>query len=300
MEKVKSTRLSGNAKIVLRVSIIGIAVNIFLTIIKLVVGLMFDNLAVVSDAIHSATDFLTSIMIMVTVFISSPQRDKKHHYGREKFEPLTILFLSLFLFGVGAYLAWQAVEGILSPQAAGLNWYLIGVIVISILCKEALYYYGMHHAKKINSDMLKADAWHSRSDSLTSVAVLIGLISSIFIGINIIESIAVLVVSFFIFKVAYSIFKPAIDQLTDRSAGKETHDQIRGITMSVDGVKKIDDLRTRMFGNRIYVDLNIAVDGTLTVEQSHDIAQAVHDILEATPDLHIKHCMVHVNPYKED
>ena len=291
-------QLSENAKIILRVSMIGIAVNLVLAILKFVVGFIFGNLAVISDAIHSASDFITSILIVITVFISSPKRDKKHHYGREKFESLTVLFLAIFLFGVAGFLAWQGIAGILSPQAAGLNWYLIGVIIISIVAKEALYYYGMYHAKRIKSDMLKADAWHSRSDSLASVAVLIGLVASIFIHTNIIESIAVVIVSLFIFKVAYSVFKPAIDQLTDRSAGKDTHDRIREMTMSVDGVRQIDNLRTRMFGNRIYVDLEIAVDGKMTVEQSHDIAHKVHDVLEDDPDLQIKHCMVHVNPFK--
>jgi len=283
-------------RIVLKVSIVTIVVNLLLTAVKFTFGIMFDNLSVISDALHSGSDLFTSFLIILAVFLSSPKRDKKHNYGHEKVEPLATLFLSLILGAVAIYLAWQGIEGLISPSATELNWYLIGTVVISLVAKEWMFWYEMHYAKKYKSEILRADAWHSRSDSLSSIAVLIGLVASAFIHTNIVESIAVLVVSIMILKVAFDIMRPAINQLVDKAASEETYNKIKEIASGINGVESVDELRTRMFGNKIYVDIEIAVSGKLTVEQSHEIAQSVHDILEATESLQIKHCMVHVNP----
>ena len=286
------------ARIILRVSIITIVANLILTTVKTLLGLMFGNLSVISDAVHSASDLFTSFLIIIAVFMSSPKRNRKYNYGREKVEPLVTLFLALILVAVAVILAWQGIEGIISPIESDLNFYLIGVTALSIIVKEAMFWYGIYYAKKLNSAMLKADAWHSRSDSLSSIAVLVGLISATFMRTNLLESIAVLVVSLMILKVAFEIFKPAVYQLIDKSAGDDTYNKIKEITSSIEGVISIDSIRTRMFGNKIYVDIEIGVEGSLTVDASHAIAQQVHDTLEATKELLIKHCMVHVNPCK--
>jgi len=285
-----------NKKIILRVAIIGIIANVILVASKISLGWIFDNLAVISDGVHSAADLVTQLFIIVAVFISSPKRDKKHNYGHEKVESLMVLFFSLFLASVAGLFIWQGIQGIIAPEYSTLNWYLIGVVVFTIVVKEALFWYGMYHAKRTKSQMLKADAWHSRADSLTSVAVLIGLICSAFIGSNLVESIAVLIVALFILKVAFDIFKPAVGQLVDRAADKKDEDRIIEIASSVEGVIKVDEIKTRLFGAAIYVDLEIHVDGKLSVAQGHDIAQAVHDQLENDSELRIKHCNVHVNP----
>ena len=287
---------SQNAKIILRVSIVGIIANLVLVAAKFSLGLIFDNLSVLSDAAHSASDLITSAFVIVAVFISSPKKDKRHNYGHEKVEALMILFFALILAGVGGFLVWQGIAGIISPDTGEFNVYLISVTVISIAIKEGLFWYGMHYAKKIKSDILKADAWHSRSDSLASVAVLIGLVCSIFMRSNIMEKIAVLVVSLFIFKVAFDIFKSAVNQLIDGAACKKDQAKILNIASNVEGVIKVDQLNTRVFGNAILVDVEIHVDGNLTVTQGHDIAQTVEDQLENDPDLRIKHCNVHINP----
>ncbi|MCL2621812.1 MAG: cation diffusion facilitator family transporter [Firmicutes bacterium] len=283
----------------IKISIITIIVNLILVVAKTIVGVLFNNLSVLSDAIHSGTDFITSFIIIGAVFLSNPKRDKDHNYGHEKVEPLVVLLLALIIGVVGVFLGYEGVMGILAPQAAQLNWYLIGVVIFSILIKEWMFHYEMHYAKKINSEILKADAWHSRSDSLASVAVLIGLIGSVFIKTNILESIAVIIVALFIIKVAIDIAIPAVNQLIDKSADEETVNKIKEITKHVEGVLDIDLVRTRIFGNAIYVDIDIVVDGNLTTTQSHNIAQVVHDTLESKDDLRIKHCIVHVNPAKE-
>jgi len=285
-----------NSKIILRVTIIGIVANIVLVALKLTLGLIFDNLSVLSDALHSATDLFTSLFIIVAVFISKPKRDKKHNYGHEKIEPLFILFFALAIAGAGALLAWQGIKGIISPKASEFNWYLVSVTIVSLCIKEALFWYGMHYAKKTKSEMLKADAWHSRSDSLSSVAVLIGLVCSFFISTNIAESIAVLVVSIMIAKIAFDIFRPAVNQLIDKAASEEVCNKINDIAITAEGVDAIDSLRTRVFGNSIYVDIVIAVDGDLHVDKANEISRAVHDSLESEEDLRIKHCVVSIVP----
>jgi len=299
MEKENLSTHSQNAKIILRVMIVGIIVNVVMVALKLVFGLLFDNLAVLSDAVHSATDLLTSIAVIFAVFLSSPKRDKKHNYGHEKVEPLMLLFFALLIAAVGGLLVWQGIVGIISPRPAELNWFLLGTTIVSILFKEALFWYGMYYAKKIKSELLRADAWHSRSDSLASLAVLIGLIFSIFISTDIAESISVLVVSVLIFKVAFSIFHPAVKQLIDTAASEKTCELIRETAKQTEGVNSIKSLRTRMFGNKIYVDIIIEVNGNLNVSQAHNIASSVHDSLEAKEELQIKHCTVSIVPSGE-
>jgi len=291
-------RIPDNSKIIIRVSIITIIVNLVLFVLKLVLGILEDNLSVISDAIHSGSDLFTSFLIIGAVFLASPKRDKKHNYGREKVESLVVLFLAIIIGGVGVFLGYEGVRGIISPTPAALNWYLIVTVILSIIVKEWMFHYEMRWAKRINSALLKADAWHSRSDSLSSIAVLIGLVLSTFIKTNLAESIAVIIVALFIVKVAFSIAIPAVNQLVDKSAGEEVDKKIREIALQTDGVVSVDKLFTRMFGSKIYVDIEIAVDGNLTVHESHGIAHALHDYLEGMQELRIKHCHVHVNPAK--
>lgn len=287
---------SRNARTIIKVSVITIIVNLLLTVLKMIFGLIYGNLSVLSDALHSASDLVTSFLIIIIVFISSPKTDKKHNYGHEKIESLATLFIGVLLASLGVFLIWQGLLGIISPVNSEVNFYLIGVTVLSLVFKEGLFWYGMHYAKKLNSEILKADAWHSRSDSLSSVAVLIGLVATYFIGNNFVESIAVLIVALFIIKVAFDIFMTAANQLIDKAANDEIYNKIKEISLQVKGVKTVDSLKTRVFGSSIYVDIEIAVDGSLTVNESHEIAELVHDKLESLADLRIKHCNVHVNP----
>ena len=295
MKKVCSKR-SENSKIILRITATTITVNIFLMIAKMVLGIIFDSLSVVSDAIHTASDLFTSVLVVGAVFLSSPKRDEKHNYGREKVEALAILFFALVLVGVGGGLIWQGVEGIVSPKETSVNYYLIAVIALSLVAKETMFWFVRHYSRKIKSDILKAEAWHHRSDSLSSIAVLIGLVADAFVRTTIVESVAIIFVGVMIFKVAFDIVKPALGQLTDRAANEQVYSKIREIALAVQGVERIDCLRTRVFGSKIYVDVTIAVDGNLTTIQSHSIAQEVHDVLEGQSDLRIKHCVVQINP----
>lgn len=287
-----------NSRIVMRIIVVGIVINIVLTAVKLGVGVVFDNLAVISDAATSGADIFTSLLIMVALFVSSPKRDKKHNYGHEKMEPMAVLFLSLMLFTLGVVLAWQGIEGIINPSEPEINAWLVGVIVLSLVVKEGMFFVGMHYAKKTKSEILRADAWQSRADSLSSVAVLAGLVSSIFNDTNIVESIAVVIVAGFVFKVAFDTFKPAFNQLTDRAASDEVCEKIVKIASESPGVIKVHRLRTRIFGSQIFAELEIVVDGKLSTKESYKLGGVVHDALEGDDSLRIKDVSVVVMPDK--
>lgn len=289
--------MQNHAKVLIKVSTVTIIVNVLLFVLKLVIGLIFSNLAVFSDAIHSAADVLTSVTIIIVSFFISAKPDKKHNYGHERIEPLFTLILSFLVGLVSVILAWEGIQGLLHPTAPEVSIYLIVTVIISLLMKEGMFWYGIYNAKKIKSEMLRVTAWHNRSDSLSSLAVLISLLCSKFTNNNIFESIAVIIVALLIIKVAVEIFITATNQLIDRAASEATCEKIKALTNTVAGVKNIDQLRTRLFASRVYVDLDIAVDEKLTVAQGNEIATKVQDKLVAEPELEIKACMIHVNPY---
>jgi len=298
-EHEKITNLSPSSeygRTIAKVSTVALIANFFLFAVTAVFGLIFANLSVLSDAVHSCIDFLTSFLIIATAFLISPKSDKKHNYGHEKVESFVTLVVVLILAGVASLLIWQGIESIISPEDSELNFYLISVTVLSVVIKEAMFWYQLHYAKKINSAVLKADAWHSRSDSLSSIAVLIGLISGIFLKTNILESVAVLIVAIMILDITFDILKSAISQLIDTAASEETVSKIHDIVKATKGVEVIISLKTRLFGNSVYADLEIAVKPDLTVKSSYSIVKAIQNTLAAAPDLRIKHCTVQINP----
>lgn len=262
-----------NEQIMIRVTSISLIANIILAILKAVVGFIFFNVAVLSDAVHSVADVLTSVLVIVAALMANPKPDKKHNYGHEKIGSLIYLLFGFLLVGVGVFLGYQGTMGIISPSTGNIHFMLIAVTVLAILVKEAVFWFTMHYAKKIDSDIMKADAWHSRLDGLSSIAVLIGLITAHFVGSDLGESIAILIVSLFILKIAIESIIKAAGQLTDKSANAETCEKIKQIALNI--------------------------DGKLTVEESHTIARVVHDVLEYDDKLKIKHCTVHVHPFKE-
>lgn len=284
-------------KIVSRVSFVSIAVNIVLSVIKLMAGVLAHSGAMVSDAVHSASDVLSTVIVIIGFRLSSKDADKEHPYGHERLECVAGIILSVILFITGLEIAKSSYDTISSgefktaviPGVAALV-----TAVISIVSKEALYRYTMVYAKKINSPALKADAWHHRSDALSSIGAFIGIIGTR-AGIPICEPIACLVICIFIIKASIEIFKDATDKMIDKSCDEQTESSMRDTITSQKGVEDLVNLKTRMFGARIYVDAVIAVDGTLPLTEAHAIAQAVHDNIENTfPQ--VKHCMVHVDP----
>jgi len=286
-----------DCKIAEKVSSVSILVNLFLSVFKLAAGVIAHSGAMISDAVHSASDVFSSIIVIIGYKISDKAPDKDHPYGHERFECVTSIVLAVILLITGLGIGKSTIDTILGKST---NEILIpGTLaqiaaLVSILIKELLYRYTIIYAKNINSSSLKADAWHHRSDALSSVGALIG-ITAAKLGYPIAEPIASLVICLFILKAVFDIFKDAVDKLVDKSCDDDTTAQMTKTITQKHGVENLVSLKTRMFGSKIYVDVIIAVDGTLPLSDAHEIAQTVHDdIEEKFPD--VKHCMVHVDP----
>jgi cation diffusion facilitator family transporter len=236
-------------------------------------------------------------VVIIGIKLASKEADKEHPYGHERLECEAAIILAMVLFITGLGIGWEALKNILNGnygdlQVPGLLALLAAIV--SIAAKEGMYWYTRHYAKKIDSSALMADAWHHRSDAVSSVGALIG-IAGARLGFPIMDSIASLVIFVFIVKAAFDIFKDAMDKMVDHSCDEETERQIYECVMGNEQVLGIDLLQTRVFGNKIYVDVEIEADASRTLAQAHEIAEAVHnDIEKKFPK--VKHIMVHVNP----
>ena len=281
-----------------KVSVISMATNVILTVAKFAAGVIAHSGAMISDAVHSASDIFSGLIVLIGVRISSKAPDDKHPYGHERFECVAALLLSGILALVGGTIGVNAVKDIIGGRVQEAPGILALVAaVVSIVTKETLFWYTRGYAKKYRSTALHAEAWHQRSDALSSIGALIG-IAGARMGVPVMEPVASLIIALFILRVAVRIFRDAIDQMVDHSASEETEAAFRETAMEQPGVQGVELLRTRMFGNRVYVDLEIAADPGLSLAAAHEIAERVHDAIEQTyPD--VKHIMVHVNPAKE-
>ena len=283
-----------------KVSIISIIANTFLAIFKLLAGIFAHSSAMISDAIHSASDVFSSFVVIIGIKLSSKEPDKEHPYGHERLECVAAMILAVILFITGSGIFYNALKNILNGEYNNIT--TPGVLaliaaIISIITKEAMYWYTRHYAKKIDSSALMADAWHHRSDALSSVGALIGIFFAR-IGYPLMDSVASIVIFIFIVKASIDIFMDATNKVVDHSCDEELEKEIYNYVMKNKDVKDIDLFRTRMFGNKIYVDLEICLDENLTLKEAHDIAESLHDKLEKKFDK-VKHVMVHVNPISE-
>ena len=303
MEKNKTTMRKNNTnendfqKVANRVSMITIIGNIALSVIKLIAGIIAHSNAMISDAVHSASDVFSTIVVIIGIKLASKKSDKEHPYGHERLECVAAIVLAIVLFITGLGIGMEALKNIVSGDYENLM--VPGILaliaaILSIVAKEGMYWYTRYYAKKIDSSALMADAWHHRSDAFSSIGALIG-IGGARLGFPIMDSIASLVIFVFIVKAAFDIFKDAMDKMVDHSCDEAMENQLRDCIMRNDNVLGIDILQTRIFGNKIYVDVEIQADGSLTLQEGHKIAEAVHDDIERTFPK-VKHIMVHVNP----
>jgi len=284
-----------------RVSFVTIIGNVLLAALKLFAGIWAHSSAMISDAIHSASDVFSTIIVIIGIKLASKEADKEHPYGHERMECVAAIILSMILFITGLGIGLDALETILegnydSIQVPGML--ALVAAIVSIVSKEAMYWYTRYHAKRIDSGALMADAWHHRSDALSSVGALIG-IGGAMMGFPVMDAVASLVIFVFIVKAAYDIFKDAMDKMVDHSCDEETENQIYECVTKHEEVMGIDMLQTRIFGNKIYVDVEILVNGTYTLQKAHEIAEDVHDDIEQNFPK-VKHIMVHVNPAKHE
>lgn len=288
-------------KVALRVSLITIIINAGLSLFKLFAGIFGNSYALISDAVHSASDVFSTIIVIIGVKISAKKADKNHPFGHERFECVAAILLAAVLFATGVGIGYSGISNIVTGEYK--NFAVPGVIALvaaalSIVVKEAMFWYTYAAAKKVNSSALKADAWHHRSDSLSSIGSLVGVIGGL-CGVKILDSIACLVICLFILKAAIDIFIDAVKKMTDEACDDKTENEIREFILSCEGVIRIDSLMTRMFGNKIYVIAEIACDRNLPLYDAHEIAESVHGGIEQNFPA-VKHVTVHVNPYDKD
>ncbi len=288
---------SDSQQIANKVSLIAITANLALSAVKLSAGIAAHSQAMVSDAIHSASDVFSTVVVIIGIKLASKEPDKEHPYGHERLECVAATILAMVLFMTGLGIGMEAARNIFNSNSNDLKTPGILALIaaiLSIAVKEGMYWYTRHYAKKIDSNALMADAWHHRSDAFSSVGALIG-IAGARLGFPLMDPIASLVIFIFIAKAAFDIFKDAMDKMVDHSCDEETERHIYDCVMNNSHVIGIDLLQTRIFGNKIYVDVEIQADASYTLEEAHHIAETVHNDIEQNFP-RVKHIMVHVNP----
>lgn len=281
----------------MKVSTVSIVVNVLLSLFKLLAGVIAHSGAMISDAIHSASDVFSTIIVMVGIHLAGRKSDKEHPYGHERMECVAAIVLATVLAVTGIGIGGSAIQSI-AKESTGVV-VVPGVLAlvaaaVSILTKEGMYWYTRFHAKRIDSSALMADAWHHRSDALSSIGALVGIAASR-MGYPLMDPLASLVICFFIEKAALDIFKDAIDKMVDKACDEQTEQAIRECASKQEGVVRVDMLKTRVFGNKIYVDIEIGADGNETLREAHAVAEEVHNRIE-NEFPKVKHIMVHVNP----
>ena len=287
-----------NEQMAISASFITIICDIILVAFKLFAGIIGRSTAMLADAVHSLSDMLTTVIVMIGVKLAGRKPDKDHPYGHERFESVAAILLSIVLVITGVGIGWVGVQQILA-RTYGEAISTPGVIalvaaIVTIVVKEGMYRYKSGVAKRIDSSALMADAWHHRSDSLSSIGSFIGILGAR-MGFPILDPIAAIVICLFILKAALDVFRDAIGKMTDRACNDETEAAMREVICAQDEVIGIDVLRTRLFGDKIYVEVEILVDGDKVLHDAHEISQKVHDAMEENFPK-VKHCTVHINP----
>ena len=286
-----------NNKLGIRVSVVTIAVNITLSVFKFIAGIAGRSSAMISDAVHSASDVFSTFIVIAGIKVSAKESDKHHPYGHERMECIAAMILAAVLCVTGLGIGYAGVINIIGESDASSE--IPGGIalvsaIFSIIVKEWMYWYTVAAAKKIDSDALMADAWHHRSDALSSIGAFVGILGAR-LGYPVLDSVASVIICIFILKAAFDIFRDAMNKMVDSSCSADVEQLMIDLIGDIDGVLGVSELKTRLFGSKIYVDVVINADGDKTLREAHAIAENVHDAIESKFS-NVKHCMVHVDP----
>ena len=290
-------------KEIYKVTIIGSIVNFILLLFKFIAGIVGHSAAMVADAVHSLSDFVTDIVVIVFVKISGKPQDESHDYGHGKYETLATAIIGVVLFAVGVGILVNSVTGVVNAFNGKVleapSMIALVAAAVSIMFKELLFQYTVHKGKTLDSKAVVANAWHHRSDAFSSIGTLIGIAGAIFLGERwrVLDPIAAFVVSVFIIKVAIDLVKPCVDELLEKSLSKEVEDRILSIVMTNPEVDQPHHLRTRRIGNNIAIEIHIRMDGTMPLNEAHDITKKIEASLknEFGPSTHIG---IHMEPKK--
>ncbi|MFT3951147.1 MAG: cation diffusion facilitator family transporter [Oscillospiraceae bacterium] len=280
-----------------RVSLVSLVWNAVLFVFKLTAGIFGNSRALVSDAVHSASDVCAAVVLLIGLKFSVKEADEEHPYGHERIESVTAVLLAVLVAATGVGIGYSGVMNIVHGTYAGgtiPKLLALGAMAVSILIKEGMFRYTKRHAKAEKSDALMASAWDNRSDALASLGGLVGIVGAR-AGYPVLDSVAAIFISLLIIKSAVEIFIDAANKMLDKSCDKQTRARLAEFIAAQTGVGRLLDLKTRLFGNRVYADIVIETDSALSLLEAHAIAEHVHDRVEAQfPD--IKHCTVHVDP----
>ena len=299
MESEKSSREKG----IYKVTIVGSVVNFLLLVFKFFAGITGHSAAMLADAVHSLSDFITDIVVIVFVRIAGKPEDKGHDYGHGKYETLATAIIGLLLLCVGFGIFWNGASSIYTflqgGQLESPGVVALVAALVSIVSKEILYQYTVIQGKKLNSQAVVANAWHHRSDALSSIGTAIGIGGAILLGDHwrVLDPVAAVVVSFFIMKVSVRLLIPCVDELLEKSLPEDVEKEIEQTVLSFPGVSQPHHLRTRRIGNYYAIELHVRMDGKITLEEAHSTATAIENKLK---EMFGKgtHVGIHVEPTK--
>ena len=290
-------------KQIFRTTLVGSVANLLLVVFKFIAGIVGHSAAMIADAVHSLSDFITDIIVIIFVAISGKPEDEDHDYGHGKYETLATAVIGIILFFVGVGILISGIKAIIGAlQGEPLQTpSLLALIaaVISIVVKEALYHYTVKRGKALGSSSVVANAWHHRSDALSSIGTAIGIGGAIFFGEQwrILDPIAAVIVSLFIIKVAVELFKPCIEELLERSLPAEMEQKILDIILSTPQVSSPHHLRTRRIGSYIAIEVHIRMDGQRSLSEAHQVASDIERRLKAEFG-ESTHIGIHMEPTK--
>ena len=288
-----------------KVTIIGGVANAILLIFKFIAGFLGHSSAMIADAVHSLSDFLTDIVILIFVKISNKPADKNHDYGHGKFETLATFIIGVVLLAVGIMIFWSgaskifmSIKGIELEQPGMLAFW---AAIVSIIVKEAIARYTIINGRRLNSKAVEANAWHHRSDALSSVGAAAGIAGAIFLGPKwrILDPLAAVVVSIFILIMAVKFLVSCISEFMEHSLSEDIENEIMNTVMSFEFVKNVHNLRTRKIGNGIAMDMHVVMDGDLTLEKSHQYTKDIENLLRSRFG-DKSFIYLHVEPSKKD
>ena len=281
-----------------KVTIIGAVVDFLLAIFKIIIGILGNSGALIADGIHSFSDLLSDGVVLYAAKHSAEEADDEHPYGHERFETVATLGLAIILVIIGIGIIYDAFERLFSPSELSYNVLLLSVAALSIFSKEALYWYTLKVAKTYKSDMLKANAWHHRSDALSSIVVFIGILGSLN-GYLYLDGAAAIVVGFMIIYIAWELGLGATKELVDSSIDADQVENLRNAIGRISGVNSVHSLRTRKIGHAISCDVHVQVDPFLSVSEGHIISVSVERVAkECLEDLN--DVTVHIDPEDDE
>ncbi len=295
------TKEVSREKEIYKVTLWGSFVNFLLLVFKFIAGFVGNSAAMIADAVHSLSDFITDIVVLLFVRVSSKPKDHVHHYGYGKYETLATTIIGFVLFAVGLKIHLSALQSVADfyhgKELSSPSMIALIAAGVSILMKEGLYHYTVYKGKNLNSKAVIANAWHHRSDALSSIGTLIGIAGAIFLGgkWRVLDPIAAFVVSIFIFKVSMQLIKASLEELLEKSLPKKTQEKILTIINSFSEVKSPHNLKTRHIGSNIAIEFHIRMDGNISLNEAHEITKKIEDALKAEFGEHT-HIGIHMEP----